>query len=566
MQHWAEDEAARAKLEGRHLVTTTTPKSVAKLAFSLIGDNFAITTPTYSSGLITGQEEETNSRARAAWLSALWRSWRNVGQKDAYFDLVFNQVVRGKSALQVAWIAPKPGEKATQVGAEAFQPPVLFRSLNPKNIGYLHDDVSLVVCYHTYEETIRKLKLRYPEIVDLEVVKRKDVKEKVIFTDYWWKDSQGVVRNCYLIDNREFLRSPKESKLPLIPIVIRVAQEYPLDQVGERVDSFIADLIPEWELENEVESMMLTGLKESFWPARYLRNKNGEPIGDLVVGPGAINEVDPTFEFVNEPQNQRSPDFMNANLIANRIRERVQRTSFADALFGLSEPSTRSSIMVNRLAEAGMSILGAIVKAVGRSMMEANSIALCMLSKYSTDGETIYAFDADNSAMRGYQLTPAQVHSSYENHVLIKAAPNLSDDLQKLSIGIQLIVNKVLSAQTIRETLIPFNVPDDEKQRILREAAEMDPNVIQELIRTEWRNYFGYDLPPAEPDFQMTPPQQPPQGFQPPQGAPGMALPPQMQGQMTPEEMMGDAGADPAMFDLMMGQNIDPRQVVPPQL
>ena len=529
------------------------------MAFALIGNNFSITTPTYAPGMVTGQEEEANSKARANWLSALWRSWSVVGQKDAYFDLVFNQVVRGKSVLQVAWIK---GDGPL----EPWRPPVLFRSLNPKNVGYLHDDVNLVVAYHTYDESIRKLKLRYPEIVGLEEVRNKDQSTVVTFTDYWYKDPKSKkVYNAFLINNREYLRAPKLSKLPLIPMVIRIGQEYQLDQPADRVSSFIEDLIPEWELENEIESMMVTGLKESFWNPKYVRNKNGEPVKELVTGPGAINEVDPTFEFVNEPQGQRQPDFMSANLLATRTHDRVQRTSFADSLFGLSDAGIRSSIMIHHLTQAGMSHLGSIVQAVGRTMMEANSIALCMAKKFNAKELTLYAFDAENNKMRGYSLRPEQIHDSYENHVLIKPAPNTSDDLQRLSIGIQLFVNKILSGQTVREALIPFRVPDDEKERILREMAEMDPDVIREMIAKQFEAYFGYPLPRGEPDFAKTP-QQPDPSMQPPQAMPGLNLPPEMQGQISPEMMTGDANVDPMMLDMMQGQPIDPRQAMPPMM
>lgn len=551
-------------MDGRHLVTTSTPRSVAKLAFSLIGNNYAITTPTYRNGLSTGQQEEANSKARASFLLGLWKSWRGVGQKDAYFDLVFNQVVRGRSVLQVAWIA-KPDRP------DPWRPPILFRSLNPKNVGFIHDDVALVAAYHTYEETARKLKLRYPEIVNLKEMKNADSAKMLTFTDYWWRDvNSGEIYNCYLINNKEYLRSPKKTELPLIPLVIRSAQEYSLDQPGERVGSFLDDLIPEWQLENELESMVMTGLKMSFWKEKYVRNKNGEPVGDLMSGPGAINEVGPTFEFVPDAP-QSSPDFNTANMVKAGIRERIQKASLADSLYGMSEPSTRSAFMLNTLTQAGMSVLGSIVQAVARTMMEANSIALCMVKKFSVEPMTVYAYDEDNTAMRGYSLDASQIHDSYENHVLVKPAPSLPDDLQRLSIGIQLVVNKIMSGQTVRENLIPFRVPDDEKERILREMAEQDPDVIKELIRKEFARYTGYELPPAEPDFQRTPPAQPqpqpgaPSGgtpMQPPQGSPGAALPPEAQGQIPPEAMMGNASPDPAMLDMMMGQNIDPRTLL----
>jgi hypothetical protein len=188
----------RSLLDTYNTMPAVTPVLNVTNRGNLIGNNFAITTPTYSNEV--GEVETTNSKARANFLMALWKSWRNVGQKDPYFDLVFNQIVRGRSALQVAWIA-KTGQ------SDPWRPPVLFRSLNPKNVGYLHDDVSLVCAYNTYDETIRKLRLRYPDIVSLQEIKDKDKTETVTFTDFWYRDPKsGKAYNCYLINNREMLR------------------------------------------------------------------------------------------------------------------------------------------------------------------------------------------------------------------------------------------------------------------------------------------------------------------------------------------------------------------------
>jgi len=558
MALWSDEQKKKAVDRGRTLVTTNTPKTVAKLAFSLIGNNFTITTPTYKSD-IPGVDEGANSQARASFLSALWRCWRTVGQKDVYFDLVFNQIVRGLSALQVAWIAKENV-------SDPWRPPVLFRALNPKNVGYLHDDVNLVVAYHTYSESIRKLKLRYPDITKLETIRNKDKAEVVTFTDFWYRDPNTLtVYNCYLINNTEILRPMRESKSPIIPIVIRAAQEYPMDKKENRIDTFISDIIPEWQIESKLESMMLSGIEESFWPAKYVRNRNMEPVGDLYTGQGAVNEVDPTFEFVDEPMNQRMPDFGNANVVSQRTHDRIQRSTFNDALFGLTDANARSSIMLHRMTQAGMSSLGAVVQAVGRSMMEANSIALCMLKKFSLpQGEQIYAYDSDNNEMVGYGLTPDQVHDSYENHVVIKPASSLTDDMQKLSVSVQLVVNDILSRKTVRENLVPFSIPSDEEDRINSEKIQRDPNVMAAIAREAYRLQTGQELPEGEPDWKDTPPAQPtpPQGIQPPQGIPGTNLPPEMQGQVPPEMMTGDANVDPQMLQMMMGRNIDPRQAM----
>ena len=62
---------------------------------------------------------------------------------------------------------------------------------------------------------------------------------------------------------------------------------------------------------------------------------------------------------------------------------------------------------------------------------------------------------------------------------------------------------------------------------------------------------YGVELPPGEPDGQLTQKS----GMQIPQTVRGAGIPNEMQGQLSPELMMGNAGVDPATFQTgMQGQ------------
>lgn len=529
------------------------------MASSLIGSNIVVTCPTYDTPA-PDRDDAKDSIERAKFLQGLWRSWRYIGQRDAFSDMRFNMIVRGKAALYASWIA-----KDTPSSLSAYRPPILFRSLNPCNVGVFYDDVGTRIAYHTYNETIRKLRLRYPAITELDSIRGKDKTDTVKFTDYWELDESGVVWNAHLINDREFLREPQKSELPLIPIIVRAAEEFSLDldapideavteneSTGTSVLSLLDDTLGEWEIENIVESMMVSGIKEHFFPALFYRDKTGADVPDLDLGSGSGNEVGLGFEFVDTPRIQ--PDYNSAAMIAARTHDRIQRGGFPDSNYGQADASARSAYLYNQLAQAGQGVIGHMVIALERICIEANTLALCMIDKFATENVTIRAYDAQNETTETYTIGAEQVSDRYNNHVEIKAAKN-PDDIQVLGMALQMYQAKLLSRRTFHKSVSPFRIPEDEVDQIFLEAVEGDPDILKERIREAWFKHFGYELPPAEPDFERTPPQQEaPADLQPPQQFPGVPLGPADQGQFAPEDLTGDADVPPEVFASLIGQ------------
>lgn len=517
------------------------------MASSLIGDNYQVTCPVYDTPAPDISDEQA-SKDRAQFLSALWRSWRYVGQEDAFADMRFNLIVRAKACLYVTWI-----RKQTPASLQSYTPPILFRSLNPCTVGHWSDGVRTRIAYTKYQETYRKLKLRYPEIANLDKVKNSSPSDMINFIDYWEMDGNGVIWNAHIINDTEFLRSPQRSKLPILPIIVRAPERFSLEGKGMQYISILDDTMNEWGEENMMESMLITGIRNRFFPPLVARDTTGADIPDLDTGSDAINEVGPGFEFVSVPNMQ--PDYQSAVLIQERVHDRIQRGGFPDANFGQADANARSGYLFHQLAQAGQGVIGSITQALQRIMMEGNTLALCMVEKFADEDLTVYAYDAQNNQQRGYSIGAEQVTDKYNNHVTLKPARS-ANDLQYAAIGLQMNAAKMLSRRSFWQHLAPFEIPDDEEEVIMREQVINDPDLLRARIQEAYFKYFGVPLPPMEPDFQATP-QQPPQGqmpLQPPQAFPGMPLPPQAQGQLTPEAMTGDANVDPALFDALMGQ------------
>jgi hypothetical protein len=542
--YWSEAEIEEAeRTRERELIVTNTPRNIVDLGYALIGENYKILTPTYEEG--TGEQDEENARARNDFLMGLWKSHRYVGQSDTYAAIRHNMLVKGRAAVQVSWIKDK-----TPKTLQWYRPPVLFRSLDPCNVGFMRDIVGLKAAYHRYPVKVGQLKLDYPEAADLEAVKEKDPKECVIFYDFWYLDDKGTVWNAFLLDCKEFIRKPTKSKLPIIPIIVRSANEIPDSDPRYQSLSIIDGIMNEWEQENMIESMIMTGIAKNFFPTRYATDDSGEPIPDIQEGPGVINEVSRTFRFVDAPSSR--PDFQNAAIVAERIKDRIENGSFHESLYG-NAGSQRSGYMFGLVLQAGMGRLGGTVRNISRLMAECNALALCMVKKFSPKGEETYLYEDKERKFRKKSLTPDQIHESYENHVQILPENNGSEELQKLAIAFQMVQAQILSRQTVRERLLPWQLPDNEMERILTEMAMTDPDVLAARIRAAYKRYYGEDLPPGEPDFTATPPPQP-QSLQPPQAFPGVPLPPADQGQLTPEQVTGDANVDPMVYDAMMQQ------------
>jgi hypothetical protein len=506
---------------------------VVDLTSSLIGTEFRITTPVY--GGESGMDDIEKSRSRADYLSALWRSWRYVGQKDAFAEIRHSLIVLGRAAVQTAWI-----KTTTPETMRWYRPPVLFRVLDPRNVGYLHDDVGLSCAYNTYSEKAGRLLLRYPEAKKIAYLKDKDRNESVSFTDFWYLDNQGAVWNCYLLDKMHWLRKPRRSEVPIIPIAIRNAH-------GSHASSIIDSVMEEWSHENSLESMVMTGVSKTFWPALLVADERGEPIPDLDTSPGAINEVSSTLKFVDVPK--ITPDFQSANGAMANVKQRIQRGTFPDSVYGQASASQRSGFMQQTQFSAGAARINLLAAAIKHIMTECNSLALCMVKKFEPESTTLYAYDDQDGEMVSHSLSPDDIGDTFENHVELIMEPNPGEALQKIAVLNQLVAAQVISPDTVRDQL-PFKVPRNELERILAWMALKDPDILKARIAEAYLQYYGQPLPQGEPDMQMTPQAQP--MGQPEQAFPGMALPPQAQGQMTPEDM-GNSQMPPEMFAALMG-------------
>lgn len=497
----------------------------------------------------TGEEEHESAERRNKYLLSLWANPRYVGVRDAYQDMKFNFVVKGKAAVQVSWI-----RDITPKALRWHRPPVLFRTIDPCEVGVISSDMGTEAAYRTFNVSVGKLLLDYPEAKKSKTLKEKDSTDVVTFTDFWGMDKNGEVYNAFLLNDSEFLVKPRRSKSPIIPIIVRGANDNPVDMESMKSPSILQSSISEWQNECMLESMILSGTARNFWPIMVATDDAGDPIPDMTNAPGDIQEVSRTFRWVDTPQPR--PDFQSAASTSDRVATRIERTSFSRELYGAGG-TARSGFLFNSVVQAGTARMGRIIKSLERMISECSAIALCLTKTFAGEEIATFSYDAKNKTLNKESIAPEDIADSYENTVILNPAAATSDDMQKLALCIQLKDRKILSAGTIRDRLVPFSLPDNEDEIIMVEEALNDPDVVKERIRQAYREYYGVELPPGEPDFQKTPPQAAagpgsPPSLQPPQAFPGMPLPPEQQGQISPEAMTGNAEINPEMLQMLM--------------
>jgi len=286
----------------------------------------------------------------------------------------------------------------------------------------------------------------------------------------------------------------------------------------------------------------LTATKENFWPETNLISEEGEEVPEINRGRGEVNVLP---RGVKPLGNLSGP--VNVQLSASMLEMltgQQREATFPAALYG-DPGAMRSAFGYSMMSSAGMGRIADTIFQLQQICQDVNSLALCMVKKFGDGPMKLYGYDKANNEMYGAELSPDQIGERYDNTVTI--GDNIpSEGLQGLVAALQMYDRKIISGETIREDYSTKPPRKDEIYRILEEQVWQDPDLMKARMRHLFEARYGVPLPEGEPDGELTQ-----KGMQPDQVAPGAGIPLEMQGQMTPEMAMGDAGADPMAFQTM---------------
>ena len=527
LEFWSGAEREQARIEGRKLYTSPQPRNVVSLANNLIAGRVKISCPAYEE---TAEEVE-NANQRARFLELLIQRQAKTLEMGIVDALGWYALVRGRMAMQVVWVYDM-----LSPNLRLFQPPILYRPLDPIGVGVERDHTGTRWAYHKYREKIAVTKSRYPDIFKDELVKSDPKADKEVeITDFWYVDDKGKVWNAVLVEET-FAKKPKKTQYPCIPIFERNNDPTPATDERWRSGSILEGSLETWAELNFLHSMHLTAVGRYFWPAIYYTNAGDEDVAPLDTGMGAVNELPPGTQFMQPPGDK--PDVALATSAVEVLNTYEQESTFPDVLYG-DAGQMRAAYGMNMMASTAVRRIRSTKEQMQILLEGANELALWCVHKYAPSGVNLYGYDKADKKATSVSLSAEQVSSRFDNSVDIEASVP-GAQLQEMITGIQLVNNKIISRDTFRRTWIPADkeTPPDEDTRVLIERIEDDPDLLRQRLRDAYRDYYGEELPPGEPDFQATPQQQP----RPVQPMPQQPMPPPQQAPMGPPGYLPQPG------------------------
>lgn len=569
--------------DSQEQVTLATPFNVVNLAQRLINTTPKIDIPP---GATTKDADEVAERCER-WLTAMWQQANKQQNRNLISDATWWAFVRGRFCFEVQWIGdmlPKALKKRRL--------PILIRTLDPLNVGVKRGHLWTEYAYHKYTEDYLTIKQRYSDF-EPKTRKRygriKDEADEYEVISYWHTDGEtGKVWHSVVIDD-EFVKPPKETDYPEIPIVESYGDTVPLDNETYRGMSILHPIVATglWKYQCRLASQMGTGLLWYFWPAITVENENGQAVYDIKVGPGLTTPI-PMGTKINMLQMQ--PNVPLAQAMDGLVDGQIQNSTFPGVMYGKAPGELQAGYGVSLLSDAAKGRIKSTLENLEFGIARVCEVVLGLVAEFGgSKGVDVWGTDERSTLPYRVKLTPKDVASYQETIVSLKPViPN--DQMAQLTMALQLNKAGLLSRQTIWDKWMQLTVPNDEASRIQYEMALQNPELqkamsdyaLEKYHGEDWRQELGLPPPPPPmpplgappgmggppgmpPPGMMGPPPPmppPPEGIQPPgMGTPvGGGIPPIMQGQIEPEMLGMPPNVDPALFAQIMGQPLPPQE------
>lgn len=573
LRHW-ERSTKQAQAEGHEQVTMPLPYNVVNLHCRLIADDPKVDCPSRD----MGEDEVTISEQKERWLTAAWQLLSQGKPVNLVQGAKWQSAVRGAHVFEVKWIGDKL-PKAMQ----KTKFPILVRNLDPLNVGIREGPLYTEAAYHKYEDDVWSIKQRYPKWDSKKLARSSSRKstEKACVIDYWWIGDEGDIWNAVLIDN-EFIVESWKTKYGMIPIIWGGADTSLATNKAYRNLSILHSIKDIWPIMNRLESLKMTATRWYYDPSIIIQNENGEEVGDIQVGPGKTTYV-PWGTKID--QLIAIPNHQVLQFVMESMEKAVQEGTYPGVMYGQSPGSLQAGYGVSILSNAAEGRSTSTRYNLERSMEKVNTLMLNLVEVFSgKDGVRVWGKEAGKSGFYYETLTAKDIDGYYENRVFLKN--NIpQNDAQDIASMIQMYNIGAISLEWIRDNL-PWNLPADERWRVLAEKAAQDPEIQRKLFiealrkQTPSKLLEGTSFAPPEPEPQapMLPQAMPPGMMGDPSmmggGPPGMPMPiqpesmnlnggtfpPNQIGQFTPEQMGLDPNIDPMTWATLMGNQIPPAE------
>lgn len=571
LEFWSAEDYKQADDKQWRLYTSPEPRNMVNLMMSLVCGKMKVICPTYEKE----GSESLNAEIRGRFLELLIEKQSHLQELSLLESLSWYGAVRGRMVVQVAWIWNTLSEDEKK-----FMPPLIYRVLDPLDCGFKRGPYGVQYAFHKYSEDITTAKDKYPSLfkekqseglIQPQKPESSEVtKRNVDVIQFWYKD-KGKVYHCVLIDD-EFAKKPTASQFPIIPIFERSNDASPHGKERWKSGSVLEGTLGTWAELNHLLSAQVTAVRKKFFPAKYFSNEQNLPEPTLDDGADAVNFLPDGITPLPRPDDR--PDVSLLTSATEVFEDVLQKSAFPNSLYG-DTGAQRAGYAASLLMSTAARRAYPLKEQLQLILEEANSLALAMLKKFSPGEIELYGYNYATHQGEQVKIDSDTIGDRYDNKVNI-AMVLPGADLQKMNMYLQMRDAGLLSSETALRLMMPSDeyVPEDEMMRVHMDKVMQDPDMLKNLMRTAYKEYTGRELPPGEPDGELTQqippvgrPEQPmPQGPPPgpmqgaiPGGNPAMGSP-EFYGGMSPD-MMGMVPGDPntqMAMQQMNGQQITP--------
>lgn len=569
---------------GKEQVITPDPLNVVNKAVQLFPAGPKIDIPTNA----TEQETRYAAEKREMFLTAMYPRINAQSGENFMQELARLLLTRGVAYAEVLWIRDQLPKKLRK---RMF--PFSIRKLDPMEVGLHRGPFYVEYAYHKYIVQRVDAKQKYP---DLKLWKKDKPKkgrgsfdkeaEEVTVIDYWHVDpASGDVWHCLIVED-EFQIEPVATNYPFIPII---------EANGENGLSILRAIDGLWQYKCRLASSIATGVLWATFPFFAVSNDDGQVVPDIEVRPMATVNVPPKTKF-DQVKPEINLNVLNAML--SQVDAGIQQSTFPSVLYG-DAGQMQAGYGVNILSQHAGGRIDPFRNSMERCLQDIHHLVLAMIEEMDDDDEGVELYGTDETTGKPYRLClkKADIEGDYENVVTLK--PNVpQDDLQKVTMGMQMVDKKIISKGHFRDKYLSIPSPTDEQDRINLETAMEEPTMQQKNAAVEyikaypetWPAYLegtplleiakkidlramGLSIPPMLEEMMMEaemkanplPPGPPPM---PPMGGgmqlPGLSspmgggMPAALSGQVEPENLGLPPRGAPMQFAQAMGQPLSP--------
>ena len=450
--------------DGQELVTTPTPYNVVHLARRLISQDPRIEVPSTD----VASKEGMSAARRERFLTAFWQRANKERGRIVVGDATWQALVRGRYCLEVTWVKDALPERLKDKRL-----PIMVRTLDPLNVGVKRGALWTEYAYHKYRDRRSNVRQRYP---DLELAPAKlggplGYRDEIDVVDFWWTDElDGSIWHSVLVD-KQYAIEPVKTDYPDIPIIEGYGDSAPISSEEMASLSILFPIDGAWQYACRLASQIGTGLLWAFWPAILVSNEGGVEVPDFEVRPGTTTtvpfgtKVDIVRSDVNLPL---------ANNMMQIVEKMTQESTFPGVLYG-DAGNMQAGYGVSILSDAARGRVSLFRRNLESGIEQANALILGLVETFAKDeGVTVWAKSEKSGEIFRETLKASDIKGNFEN--LVTLTPQIpSDDIQKQTIGMRMVQEKIMSKKTYRDRFANITFPDDEGTRVEIEKALEDP-------------------------------------------------------------------------------------------